>query len=259
MNAKPVFVNTVWHLFCTNCIMRLAKSEEKRPAVSKRKFFLKKREIMASTRSLLETIYPTVDWGRVDFYEGLPWFSPLIAPYVTAQALPAFYSFGRFRIYLLRFDEERAQCLSDIVHEGFHILQAMQFAKGYGFGLCRGFTIYYTALFVKHGYRYHPFEVPAYDQEYRFLERCEEQGIHGIKPKVSKAALGRVASEPGLMFRDFPYRYRENRWRLAAGVLFCSLLALLFPLVELVALPVFAINKLIRSVSSGRTARKKNL
>src|SRR4051812_15651792 len=90
---------------------------------AKANFRLKKYEPLPATMHLLADLYPGVDWKRVDFYQGLPWFTPGVAPYVTAQALPQFYSFGRFRIYLTKFDETRAQCLADIVHEAFHIMQ----------------------------------------------------------------------------------------------------------------------------------------
>jgi hypothetical protein len=124
-------------------------------------FFLKRHHILPGTQKLLAELYPGVDWSRVSFYEGLPWFTGFVAPYVTAQALPDFYSFGRYRIYLKKFDESRAQCIADIVHEAFHLLQAMHFLRGYGIGFLRGFMVHYNALFLKYGYRQNPFEVPA--------------------------------------------------------------------------------------------------
>jgi hypothetical protein len=204
-------------------------------------FFLKKHNIAPSTRQLLSTIYPTINWDRVDFVEGLPWFTPFIAPYVTAQALPSFYSFSRFRIYLRKFDETRAQCLADIVHEAFHVLQAMEFGKGYGIGACRGFTIFYTALFFKHGYRKNPFEEPAFEQEFLFLELCEKHGIHGIEPRTNAEALKQLSNEKRLLAPDFKFRYRENKWRLFFGFIFCLLLALLFPVIEAGAFLIFAV------------------
>jgi hypothetical protein len=60
-------------------------------------FFLKKHQPAESTLQLLHDIYPHINWKRVDFYEGLPWFTSFVAPYVTAQALPNFYSFTRYR------------------------------------------------------------------------------------------------------------------------------------------------------------------
>jgi hypothetical protein len=195
-------------------------------------FFLKKHEVQPSTIQLLKDIYPTVNWKRVDFYEGLPWFTPFIAPYVTAQALPQFYSFGRFRIYLKKFDESRAQCLADIVHEGFHVLQGMQFLKGYGLGILRGFTVYYSALFTKYGYRRNPFEIPAHDQEYRFLDFCEKHHQHGITPKVDIGALRDVYKESPLVFKDYKFSYNENYFSLIVSFLFCLCMAILKPFID---------------------------
>src|SRR5436190_6851302 len=115
-------------------------------------FFLRRHTPLPSTIQLLKDLYPNVNWNRVDFYEGLPWFTPAVAPYVTCQALPQFYSFSKFRIYIKKFDESRAQCLADIVHEAFHVMQAMHFAKGYGLGFFRVWMLYYVAVFMKHGY-----------------------------------------------------------------------------------------------------------
>ena len=193
-------------------------------------FFLRKRKILPSTQQLLKELYPSVDWKRVDFYEGLPWYTPFIAPYVTAQALPQFYSFGRFSIYLRKFDETRVQCLSDIVHEGFHVLQGMQFNKGYGLGILRGFTVFYAALFTRYGYRQNPFEIPAYDHEFRFLDFCEQRHQHGIQPKVDPEALKPM--DKSLVMKDFSFRYRGSYLALAGSFLFCLLLALLKPLID---------------------------
>ncbi len=196
----------------------------------KNNFFLKKRTILPTTHELLKDLYPSVDWSRVDFYEGLPWYTPFIAPYVTAQALPQFYSCSRYSIYLYRFDESRAQCLADIVHEGFHVLQAMQFMKGYGLGILRGFTVFYAALFTKYGYRRNPFEIPAYDQEYRFLDFCEKEHQHGIQPKVDPSFLKRF--DPSMVFRRFDFRYKENYFSLAGSFLFCLGISLLKPFID---------------------------
>lgn len=195
-------------------------------------FFLKKQTPLPSTIQLLKDLYPTVNWNRVDFYEGLPWFTPFIAPYVNAQALPQFYSFNRFSIYLIKFDESRAQCLADIVHEGMHVLQGMKFWKGYGIGMLRGFTVFYTALFVKYGYRRNPLEIPAYDQEYRFLDFCEKHNLHGIHPKVDVSELRSIYKEASLVFKDFRFRYQENFFLLIIGFLFSLIVAIIKPILD---------------------------
>jgi hypothetical protein len=207
-------------------------------------FFLRKHIPRPTTMKLLKDLYPSVDWDRVDFYEGLPWFTPFIAPYVTAQALPQFYSFGRFRIYLKKFDESRAQCLADIVHEGLHVLQGMHFWKGYGLGIIRGFTVYYCALFFKHGYRNSPLEIPAFDQEFRFLDFCEKHHQHGISPPIRISELEQIGEDPGLVFKSYRFRYEGNVLVLAGSFIFCFFLAFIKPLADLLVFLLFPFSSL---------------
>jgi hypothetical protein len=202
-------------------------------------FFLRKHKLLPSTLRLLEDIYPAVDWSRVDFYEGLPWYTPSIAPFVTAQALPDFYSFGRFRIYLRKFDESRAQCLADIVHEAMHVRQGMRFARGFGLGMLRGFTVYYIALYMQHGYRQSPLEIPAYDQEFRFLAFCEKHHQHGIHPAVDPAIFKNIAQETSLVFGKIDFKYKAGLPRLAASAIACVFIALLKPVVDVFAFLIF--------------------
>lgn len=196
-------------------------------------FFLRKHTPLASTIKLLKDLYPSVNWNRVDFYEGLPWFTPFIAPYVNAQALPQFYSFSRYRIYIQKFDESRAQCLADIVHEGYHVMQAMHFWKGYGLGFFRGLMVYYNALFLKYGYRSNPFEITAYDQEYRFLAYCEKRGLHGMVPQVAPGAFKDISRERPLVFSRYNFKYEENYLALAGSFIFCSLVTIIKPLADI--------------------------
>ncbi len=202
-------------------------------STARKSFRLKQYHPTAGTMQLLKDIYPGVDWNRVDFYEGLPWFTPTVAPYVTAQALPQFYSFGRFRIYLTKFDESRAQCLADIVHEAFHIMQGMHFLKGYGLGFFRGFMVYYNALFLRFGYRNNPFEIPAYDQEYRFLDYCARHGIAGMVPRVDTQALRAVAHEKNLVFPAYDFKYNGSTLYLVLSFIFCLVVSLAKPFADL--------------------------
>lgn len=183
---------------------------------------------------LLHDLYPGVNWSRVDFYEGLPWFTPSVAPYVTAQALPQFYSLGRFRIYLTKFDETRAQCIADIVHEAFHIMQAMHFLNGYGIGFFRGWMLYYIAYFGKYGYRNNPFEIPAYNQEYRFLKFCEDHNIAGISPAIPPQAFSAIKSETSLVFPRYHFRYNDNLLLLAGSFIFCGIVTIIKPFIDLI-------------------------
>jgi hypothetical protein len=201
----------------------------------KQGFFLKKHEPSQHTLALLKALYPGIDWNRVDFYEGLPWFTPTVAPYVTAQMLPRFYSFGGYRIYLKKFDESRAQCLADIVHEAFHLLQAMHFKRGYGLGFTRLWMVHYLALFFKYGYRQNPFEIPAYEQEYRFLEYCAKHGIHGITPRVSESNFENIYRESKLVFSNIEYKYGESYLALAGGFLLCLVITVTKPIADALA------------------------
>lgn len=207
-------------------------------------FFLKRKYPTETTFLTLEKLYPEIDWRRVEFYEGLPWFTPLIAPYVSAQALPDFYSFSKYRIYIRIFDESRPQCLADIVHEGFHVLQAMRFFKGYGIGFLRGFMIYYNAVFAKFGYRNNPFEIPAYDQEFRFLGACEKIGLHGISSKVERHDIEKIAEEKDLVFYKDDFKYKESPLLLIVSFIFCVFVTIIRPFADIL---VFLVSRLLLS------------
>jgi hypothetical protein len=178
-----------------------------------------------TTLSLLQRLYPDLDTSRLVFYEGLPWYSRKFAPYLTAQALPSFYSFGCFDIFLLSYNEEDPRCLADIVHECYHIMQAQQYLKGFGAGFLRGFTIYYAAWFFKSGYRQNPFEVPAYEQEYAFLRWCSAANIRSGFPadtgfnQMVRYKLARVAS--------------PEIWWMIPAFLLCVVLAVLKPFADI--------------------------
>jgi hypothetical protein len=197
-------------------------------------FFLRRHYPDQSTMHVLKTIYPGVNWDRVDFYEGLPWFTPVVAPYVNAQALPQFYSLNRFRIYLRKFDESRAQCVADIVHEAFHVMQAMHFRRGYGIGFFRGWMLFYIAHFLREGYRNNVFEIPAYDQEFRFLQACLKHGLHGVVPKVDPEKLKNVVSEKDLLYPSYKYRYSGSFLYLPLSFLICLAVTVIKPFADLV-------------------------
>lgn len=201
-------------------------------ATVRKNFFLRRHRLNPLTLEVLHTIYPSVDWSRVDFYEGLPWFTPVVAPYVNAQALPQFYSFSRFSIYLRKFDESRAQCIADIVHEAFHVMQAMRFGKGYGIGFFRGWMVYYIAHFLREGYRHNHFEIPAYNQEFRFLQACAKHKVPGIVPKVDPQKIRSILGEKELIFSSFDYKYAGNFFFLAASFLISTVVTVTKPVAD---------------------------
>ncbi|MCW3077333.1 MAG: hypothetical protein JWO32_1942 [Bacteroidetes bacterium] len=200
--------------------------------VSVNSLFLKKQNPLPGTIQLLKDVYPGVNWSRVRFYEGLPWFTPLVAPYVTAQALPDFYSFGKLKIYIKKFDESNPECLADIVHEGYHITQYMHFLKGYGFGFLRGLMVYYNAYFFKYGYRQNPFEVPAYDQEARI--RAYFKSVGDANPGIPiNLLLKKVVNEPALRCEKIKFKYDESFLVLAGSFILCLFIAVFKPFADL--------------------------
>jgi hypothetical protein len=95
-------------------------------------------------KRVLETLFPTVDWTRVTFFSGLPWY----IVDTNAITLPDPYSLSRFRIYLgerIDFcDRKNAAgrlapnfALNTLVHEALHVRQFTQIARGYGPGFAR--------------------------------------------------------------------------------------------------------------------------
>lgn len=120
---------------------------------------------------LLEAIYPTVDWSKVRFYDGLPWFARL-SQGTNAITLPGKYGLDSIHIYFQDFNPCTCEGMGTIIHEGFHVLQYNDIGT-FGVGWIRPFMIQYFACCFKLGkdcYDEHPMENGAYDFEDDFLE-----------------------------------------------------------------------------------------
>jgi len=138
----------------------------------------------AETQTLLRNIYPTINWQKVRFYEGLPWF--IAGSYVNAIVLPATWNRQYIHAYFAVYQPDTLAGLSTIIHEGFHVLQYQDLGKGIGF--MRRFMVFYLAdyfqLFFKNifkkgsqvanriAYEKHPMEIPAYTQDRYFSQHC---------------------------------------------------------------------------------------
>ena len=147
---------------------------------------MKQFNLELETQHLLAKIYPTIAWPKVRFYEPLPWF--MSKGFVIAMALPATYSLQKLDVHFKQYDNQDDYNLATLVHECFHVFQYQRLATFWDFGYCRRFMVYYLGwyicLWVKNcikykfdmqrvgfeSYRFHPFEIPAYDMEARFLE-----------------------------------------------------------------------------------------
>jgi len=135
-------------------------------------------------KALLHRIYPTIDWQKVRFYEGLPWF--IAGSNVGAIVLPGTWRSQSIHVYFSYYQPHTLAGLSTIIHEGFHILQCHDMGRGVGF--MRRFMVCYLAdyfqLFFKYvfekgrnianhaAYKEHPMEIPAFAQDRRFSQHC---------------------------------------------------------------------------------------
>lgn len=172
----------------------------------------------------LKIIYPTIKWERVYFFKGMPWFTIIHSNFITAQALPATYSFSKFSIYLRDYDAESCETLSIIVHEGYHLMQYQKFLKGYGLGFLRAFIVYYNAYYLKHGYRNNPFEIPAYEQENKFYRFCKSNSL------LQKESF---SVDTCMIVKGVDFKFTGNYFYLFLSLLFNLLIAIIKPIAEI--------------------------
>ncbi len=144
-------------------------------------------------KKLLEFLYPTVDWSRVTFFSGLPWW---VASGTTAITIPDPLSALGYRVYLganTNFCDDAT--INTIVHESFHLQQFMGGDGGYGLGFVRwGFFNYFVCHFAN-GYDNNPFEQQAYAQEkaFRLCHTIKVCDCKSGKPEFNPAALDALA------------------------------------------------------------------
>jgi hypothetical protein len=154
-------------------------------------------------RELLETLYPSVDWDRVEFYEGLPWYTNVFntigswfgALQTAAITLPDPVGFSAFRIYFAKpVDFCDPKFIATLVHEAYHVAQFMSVGGGYGFGMWRAGFIQYFVCFFQHGAKYdnNPFEKEAYAHERAFLA-CHRTPICRCPPHPPDFDRGALA------------------------------------------------------------------
>lgn len=165
----------------------------------------------------LQAIYPTVDWSRVDFYEGLPWWVIQGEPVNTsALVLPRTVSFGGFNLYLgknTNFCD--ADHMATLVHEAFHVYQYTSIWGGFGLGLMRpGFIKYWQGYM--NGGDDNAIEADAYEIDEAFKECYGDNGPcncdAGGDPVFDLAALeGILACNPDLV-QDELYEFQKDHW-----------------------------------------------
>lgn len=191
---------------------------------------------------LLSVIYPTLNLDKIKFYEGVPWFTRYVAPFVTAQALPDTYGFRQLNIYVKKYDEGNCNIVADIVHEAYHMVQYERFRKAWGIGFLRLFIVYYNACYITRGYRNNPFEIPAYEQEYAFMRFCNDHKITVNNP-YDREALERLVDKTQTRTHYIEYKYEGRMLHLILSFIFTLLVAIVKPIAEFLLLLNYGILK----------------
>lgn len=178
---------------------------------------------------LLERLYPTVDWSRVIFLSGLPFW---VQSGTNAITLPDPIDAWRFRIYL---GTNTNFCDPDdmaaLVHEAVHVAQFSSVANGYGLGFFRPAFIGYFACHFAHGYDNNPYEQQAADQESKFKACYKANRVCDCssgQPVFNPQALkGLISCDESLIMHRPRAPFCETLWWLLAipVVLILALLA----------------------------------
>lgn len=206
----------------------------------------------AKTEAILRHIYPTINWQKVRFYKGLPWF--IRGSFVGAIVLPATWGRRGIHAYFRNYRPDNFSNLMTVIHEGFHVLQYRDLGAGVGF--FRPFMLYYLSdsiqLFFRNirknnreiasqiAYEKHPMELPAYAYEAAFQ-----------KYAIAQKGMIHTADIPAELVRStcgytpqiaFPY--------LLLGILVTFAFMLFKPFVELcfllIATPIYFLGKLLK-------------
>lgn len=205
----------------------------------------------AKTEAILQHIYPTINWAKVRFYKGLPWF--ISGSFVGAIVLPATWGRRGIHAYFRNYRSGSFSNLMTVIHEGFHVLQYRDLGAGVGF--FRRFMLYYLSdylqLFFRNirknnreiasqiAYDKHPMELPAYAYEAAFQKYAiDQKGMiytNDIPPELIRSTCG---YQPQIAF---PY--------LLMGILVTFAFMLIKPLAELcflfIAAPIYSLGKLL--------------
>jgi hypothetical protein len=185
-------------------------------------------------QQLLNFLYPTVDWTRVRFYSGLPWFVSMFSKDTDGITLPDAVGVSDYCIYLGDKTNFCGDGIKTLVHEAFHIAQFMSLSNGYGPGFYRPGFIAYMACYIAHGCHYNrnPFEIEAYAQENAFhtcqtVDVCDcSTGTPIFNPKALEVLY---ACNPKLIDRSPHVPVCESPWNWA-GWLAILLMLILTPL-----------------------------
>lgn len=118
-------------------------------------------ELPACLLDAYRSLFPRLDFGKIAFFRGTPWYLPRS---MTGFALPASLGIGTVNIYVREdmYEPCSKQTFLLIAHELVHALQFQQSGPGVGlFNL--GLANYIACALAAGSYRDHPAEREAYD------------------------------------------------------------------------------------------------
>lgn len=205
-----------------------------------RSIFPKRVTIEPEVIQLLSQVFPTLDFNRIYFFSGMPWFMKYA--FAAGVTLPGTYDLSGINIYLDGCNQKSKNGLGLIVHELFHGLQYKDLHGGYGVGFMRSFLVFYlTEYFIllkqgfktqpffeasKSAYDCHPMEMPAYQHEFEFKIKYQKLGLDGMLAKFPETCIAEKAG----------YKFQHSRLTLIPATLITIGFMLIKPIIELLLL-----------------------
>jgi hypothetical protein len=169
---------------------------------------------------LLSGLFPELNTAAVQWYGTLPWF---MAPFkwVSGITLPDALSRHKVCIYLRQWEPSDPEWVALAVHEAYHALQIQEAARQYGWqlGTWHPFLWHYLASWMKHGYRRHPLEMPAFAFEADFRDAFEERENPDAWEDSEQLAVLASPVPKRLVRRQAGYTYRDPAWLLLPAAL----------------------------------------
>ncbi len=193
----------------------------------------------------------------------------MLNSFAIATVLPAAFHHKKLNVYLQIRAGDEFYNLCTLVHEGYHVLQYQELHRRYRgleWGFCRAFMWHYIGAYFSGllhfglqkkmpfakasyaAYRYHPLEIDAYEQEKRFAAKETDFYAHSNTADFLYFNSGLCVHRSGYE-RQSPYF-----WAGALGFMFCLLILIIRPLVELVLL--VSLYPIILMIGKNKNASK---
>lgn len=186
----------------------------------------------------LKSMYPSVNWKNVRFYDGLPWF--ILSSKATAIALPANFSFRNINIHLTNFNENSIEEIGILVHESFHVWQYTAIGIS-GIGFIRLFMIKYFGFWATYGYKNNPMEIEAYKHETEFCSSISKYLIQN-NLRFSKEELPIfLTKNSNLVKSQNNSKYNPGILKFLVGLFLVLVIEIFMPISEILLYVVYVI------------------